>query len=119
MHDPILTLRPTMSETRLLLTLDDDECLRAILPGPTQAHPLAAHTLLEGLALWFQRPLSVVSCVADEDSTSALGLSDGFGFGKRTLHYEVRVLDPRRRGRRLAVAGGFRELRQLGLRGVR
>ncbi len=119
MSDLILTLRPTPSETRLLLTCQDDECLKAILPPPTQAHPQAAHTLLEGLSLWFQRPLSVVSSVADEDGTSALGLSDGFGFGKRTLHYEVRVLDPRRRGRRLAVGGAFRELRQLGLRGVR
>lgn len=119
MSDLILTLRPTPSETRLLLTCHDDECVKAILPPPSQAHPQAADTLLQGLSLWYQRPLCVVSSVADEDCTSALGLSDGFGFGTRTLHYEVRVLDPRRRGRRLAVGGAFRELRQLGLRGVR
>jgi hypothetical protein len=116
---PILTLRPTPSETRLLLTFDDDECLKAILPPPSKAHPAAARTLLEGLSLWFQRPLCVVSSVADEESMSALGLSDGFGFGSRTLHYEVRVHDPQRRGRRLAVGGAFRELRQLALRGLR
>jgi len=115
----ILTLRPTPSDTRLLLTQDDDECLKAILPPPSQAHVQAATTLLEGLSLWFQRPLCVVSSVADEESTSALGLSDGLGFGNRTLHYEVQVRDPRRRGRRLAIASGFRELRQLALRGVR
>ena len=74
------------------------------------------HTFLEGLALWMQRPLSVVLCAADGDDTSALGLSDGFGFGCQTVHYEVEVVDPARRPRGL---GSFRDLRQLGLRGVR
>ena len=119
MSDLILSLRPTSSETRLLLTNGADEVLQAILPPPSQAHRRAAQTLLEGLALWFQRPLCVVASAADEGGTSELGLSDGFGFGARTLHYEVRVLDGRRRGRRLAGIGSFSELRQLRLRGVR
>ncbi len=45
-----------------------------------------------------------------------LGLCDGFGIGRETLHYEVEVVDPRRRRRGL---GSFRDLRQLSLRGGR
>jgi hypothetical protein len=97
----------------------DDECLKAILPPAARAHPQAAPTLLEGISLWFKRPVSVVSSVDDEERMFALGLSDGLGIGKQTAHYAVRVFDPQRRGRRLAVAGSFRELRQLGLRGMR
>jgi hypothetical protein len=48
--------------------------------------------------------------------SSALGLCDDFGFGARTVHYEVDVVDPARRRRGL---GSFRDLRQLDLRGVR
>jgi hypothetical protein len=108
---PILILRPTREDTRLLLTNGNDDCLKAVLPPPLQSRYQAAHTLLTGLSLWFQRPLSVVSSVDDEESTSALGLSDGFGFGNKTPHYEVRVLDRRRGGRRLGPS--FAELRQL------
>jgi hypothetical protein len=119
MADLVLTLHPTSWQTRLLLMDGDDECLKAILPPALSAHPQAAHTLLDGLSLWFQRRVCVVSSVDDEERTSALGLSDGFAIGKQTAHYAVRVFDPQRRGRRLAVAGSFRELRQLGLRGMR
>jgi hypothetical protein len=38
------------------------------------------------------------------------------GFGATTAHYEVEVVDPKRRHRPL---GSFRDLRQLDLRGVR
>jgi len=76
----------------------------------------AAPTLLEGLALWLGRPLSVALCAADSDALSALSLSDGFGFGSETVHYEVEVVDPARRPRGL---GPFRDLRQLVLRGAR
>jgi len=56
------------------------------------------------------RQLSVVYA---EGSSSALGLCDGLGFGNQTVHFEVEVVDPRRRPRRLAT---FRDLRQLELR---
>lgn len=47
-----------------------------------------------------------------------LGLSDGFGFGYQTVHYDVEVVDPTQRCRGL---GSFTDLRrlQLQLRGVR
>jgi len=119
MDDLILSLKPTFSETRLLLCRGQDEVLKARLPPPSQIHPRAAPTLCEALALWFQRPLCVVLAAADGDSTSALSLSDGFGFGARTVHYAVRVLEPGRRGHRLAGLGSFADLRQLCLGGIR
>ena len=69
--------------------------------------------MLEGLSLWLQRPLSVVLYADAEETSSALGLCDSFGIGRETLHYEVDVLDPRRRRRGL---GSFHDLRQLSLR---
>ena len=95
-----------------------DELLRAALPAPMIDRHVrsAAPILLEGLALWLRRPLSVVLCADDGDISSALGLSDGFGFGYRTVHYDVEVMNPAQRVRRL---GSFSDLRQLGLRGMR
>lgn len=99
--------------TRLYLTWGETELLRAALPPPGAQHPSAAPTLLEGLSLWLQRPLSVVLCADAEGTSSALGLCDGFGIGCETLHYEVEVFDPRRRRRGI---GSFSDLRQLSLR---
>ena len=72
--------------------------------------------MLVGLSLWLQRPLSVVLCAAEEVISSALNLSDDFGFGAETAHYRVELVDLGRRRRGL---GSFRDLRQLDLRGVR
>ena len=76
------------------------------------------YTLLEGLSLWHQRPLSVVLSADVLDDGSALGLCDALGFG-RALHYEVAVAVGERRGRRrrreLRGLGDFRDLRQLAL----
>jgi hypothetical protein len=116
MLKPRLLIKPTPAATRLLATYGEDEVLRAALPPPTQMHPRAAETLLEGLSLCFQRPLSVVLCADAQGTSSALALCDGFGFGRATLHYEVEVVDPTRRRRGL---GSFRDLRQLELRGLR
>lgn len=117
MLKPHLFLKPTHETTRLYLTLGSRELLRAVLPPPAlNLHPRSAPTLLEGLALWLQRPLSVVLYAADGDDSSALGLSDGFGFGHQTTHYDVEVIDPKRRPRGL---GSFADLRRLQLRGVR
>lgn len=118
MFKPRLFLKPTRETTRLYMVTGQDELLRAVLPSPTSDSHVrsAAPILLEGLALWLRRPLSVVLCADDEDISSALGLSDGFGFGHRTVHYDVEVMNPGQRVRRL---GSFGDLRQLHLRGVR
>lgn len=115
MTRPKLVIKPWPETTRLLLTDWEGEILRAALPH-TIGHPRAAPTLLEGLALWMGRPLSVVLCAADLDGSCVPGLSDDFGIGSRTVHYEVEVVDPARRTRGL---GPFGDLRQLLLRGTR
>jgi hypothetical protein len=117
MLKPRLLIKPTTEATRLLLTHGEDEILRAALPPATQLHSRAAPTLLEALALWYQRPVCAVVCASDLELSSGLSLCDGFGFGARTVHYEVEVVDLTRLRRR--GMGSFRDLRQLALRGVR
>ena len=112
---PRLLCKPSSEVTRLYLTFGERELLRAALPPPTAIHPRAAATLLEALSLWLGRPLSVVLCADAQGTSSALGLCDGFGVGRETLHYEVEVVDPRRR----RGLGPFSDLRQLSLRGGR
>lgn len=70
--------------------------------------------LLEALALWHQQPLRVVLSVADDQTSSCLGISDGFGFGQQTLHYHVEVREHARpaHGRRLGGVADFRYLRR-------
>ncbi len=116
-----VTIKPTSLTTRLLVTLGNDDVLKAVLPPPSQMHRLAAPTLLEGMSLWFGRRLSVVLCVAGKDESSELNLCDGLGYGKSALHYEVEVVapGPARTGRRIQGLGGFHDLRQLSLRGLR
>jgi hypothetical protein len=109
MTRPKLVIKPWPEKTRLLLSDWEGEVLRAALPR-TPHHWRAAPTLLEGLALWLGRPLSVVLSAADLDASSVPGLSDDLGFGATTVHYEVEVVDPTRRPRGL---GSFRDLRQL------
>lgn len=112
-----LTIAPDRNETRLLLTCGPHEALRAILSPATMTHPRAAATLLEGLSLWYQRPLSVVLCVDDESNSSALGLCDALGFGHRSLHYEVgiAVTDRIPKRSRLGGIGDFRALRRMAM----
>ncbi len=116
-----VTIKPTSLTTRLLVTLGDDDVLKAVLPPPSQVHRLAPSILLEGVSLWFGRRLSVVLCADGRDESSALNLCDGLGYGRSTLHYEVDVVgpDPRSRGRRIQGLGSFHDLRQLSLRGLR
>jgi hypothetical protein len=65
-----------------------------------------------------QQRLSVVLSVGEADASCVLGLSDGLGLARSTLHYEVEVCEQARRGRRLGGLGTFRDLRQLCMRGV-
>ena len=113
-----LSFRPTPSSTRILVTHDQDEVLKAVLPPAQLAHPRAAATLCEALALWYQQRLCVVLSAADQDASSVLGLSDALGLPLPALHYDVEVCLPGR-GRRLSGLGSFHDLRQLCLRGVR
>ena len=114
MHRPHLLCKPSPRETRLLLTHNQQELLRAVLPTPTQAHWRAAPTLCEALALWLQHPLNVALFADAAGTSSALTLCDGFGFGDHRLHYTVEVVDPEGK-RRPRPLGSFRDLRQLDL----
>jgi hypothetical protein len=120
MRDRItVTLAPEPDRVRILATTPSHDLLKAVLGPARDAHPRAAATLLEGLALWHQRPLSVVLSADASPDGCALGLCDALGFG-RTLHYEVSIAFAKdRRGRRragdLRGLGDFRDLRQLSL----
>ncbi|MGH7440671.1 MAG: hypothetical protein ACRENE_33685, partial [Polyangiaceae bacterium] len=94
-----VTIAPEPDRVRILATTPTHDLLKAVLGPPEQAHPRAAATLLEGLSLWYQRPLSVVLSADGSDDGCALGLCDALGFG-RTLYYEVGVAMGERRGRR-------------------
>jgi hypothetical protein len=115
-----LTLKPTVQETRLLMTRGRDEVLKAVLPPPSQTHRWAASTLAESMSLWYQQRLSVVLYADVWEEQHAQALCDGLGFGVQNVHYEVDVVRPGRRpaGKRLSGMGSFRDLRQLCLRGV-
>ena len=103
----------------MLVTGPAGEILRAVLGPAAATHPRAAATLLEGLALWHQQPLSVVLCVDGQDDGCAMGLYDALGLGVRTLHYDVGIAVRERRRRRTTLGGlgDFRDLRQLALFG--
>jgi len=114
MNPILVTLAPQGARVRLLAMGPQGEMMRAILGPPTRMHPRAAATLLEGVALWQQQPLSVVLCVDGSVDGYAMGLLDALGEGARTLHYEVEVahLDGCR-PRRLGGVGNFRDLRRV------
>jgi hypothetical protein len=117
MGRPRLICKPKPTATRLLLLHEGQELLRAALPLPSYhpSHQRAVPMLCETLSRWLDQPLDVVLCADEPDGLFGLGLCDDFGFGARTLHYEVEVV-PARGPRAL---GSFGDLRQLDLRGVR
>lgn len=111
-----VTLAPSTSRTRLLLTHGPDELLRAVLPPPPSIYrERAVPMLLEGLAQWLDAPLRVVLSVAARDASFCLGLTDELGCGTRSLYYAVEVVErgARRRGQRIRGIGDFADLRQL------
>lgn len=116
----VVTMDPSREATRILVMDGGDEMMRAVLGPAEGTHPRAAVTLLEGLALWHQRALSVAVCVDERESSSALHLYEGLGDGVRNLHFEVAIVarERRVRGRRLACLGRFGDLRQLSLEGI-
>lgn len=114
-----VTLVPSATRTRLLLTHGPDELARAVLPPPALVrHWRAAPTLLEGLSQWLDAPLSVVLSVDEQAASFCLGLTDELGCGRRGLYYDVRVAERARRrprGRHLRGLGSFADVRQLRL----
>lgn len=111
-----VTIAPEPDRVRILATTATHDVLKAVLGPSRRSHPRAAATLLEGLALWHQQPLSVVLSADVSDDGTALGLCDALGFG-RSLHYEVALAYAdhwrgRRRHDRRGL-GDFRDLRQL------
>jgi hypothetical protein len=119
MNSLVMTIAPESGQTRLLMLNGQTEVMKAVLGPASLSHPRAAATLLEGLSLWHQSPLSVVLFVDEQASSFDLSLCDGLGFGHRTLHYDVAVAmrESRRRRGRLAGLGDFRELRRVCLEG--
>lgn len=112
-----VTIAPEPDRVRILATTPTHDVLKGTLGPTSRAHPRAAATLLEGIALWHQQRLSVVLSADDLDDGRALGLCDALGFG-RSLHYEVGIAlaedrRTRRRRRELRGIGDFRDLRQL------
>ena len=102
----------TGTETRILATNPyGREILKARLAAASQAHHLAARTLLEAVALFCNARVRVVLSAESEESSCAQGLSDGFGFGIDSLYYEVEIA-PSRAERRRGV-GSFRDVRRL------
>jgi len=102
------------------MTDGTDELIRAVLPTVKQVrHPRAAQILLEGLALWIDQPVRVAVSADDLDGTSFFGLTDGFGCPRPSVYYSVDVVERlfRRRAKRLAGVGDFRDLCQLSLIG--
>lgn len=111
-----MTIAPEPAHTRILLLNGQTEVMKAVLGPAALSHPRAAATLLEGLALWHQTPLSVVLVVDEQACSSGLALCDGLGFGQRTVHYDVAVAireHRRRRELRLTGMGDFRDLRRV------
>ncbi len=115
----LVTIAPEPNRVRMLVTREGQDMLKAVLGPLRSCHPRAAATLLEGLALWHEEPLSVVLCADDSVDSCALELYDTLGFGRRALHYEVGVAYRHRReahrGPRLSPFGDFRDLRKIGL----
>ena len=100
MGRPHLFLQTTSSVTRLRLRLEGETLLSARLPPPHPSWWRVAPMLAETIALWLGQPLCIVLNADVSESSSALGLCDAFGFGNKTLHYEVEVVTARRRRRR-------------------
>lgn len=117
MQQPVVTISPELTQTRILMVDNGEDVLKAILPSARSIHPKAATTLLEGLALWYQRRLSVVLNVQEQESScDTLMLCDALGYGIRQLHFDTGVVHRDSRRRTLKGLGDFRDLRNLYLR---
>jgi hypothetical protein len=114
-----VTLSLSAARSRVLLTVGTDELMRAILPPTSQVqHPRAVASILEGLAMWLDRPPRVVVSADELDASFFFGLTDELGLPCNSVYRSVEVVTPpvrRPRGRRIDRLGDFRDLRQLSL----
>jgi hypothetical protein len=118
MSEYTVTMSFSPARSRILVTAGADELLRAVLPPQRQVrNDRAALALLEALALWLDRCPRVVVSADEADATYSFGLTDEIGNPQRSVYYTVEVVarPARRRGRRIAGVGDFRDLRQLTL----
>jgi hypothetical protein len=90
-----VTIRVREGQTSLRVKQGQREMLIARLGSAESIHRLALVTILEGLSLWFQTTLYVALIADSEQIESWTGLTDGLGFGLRTLHFEVDPVRPR------------------------
>jgi len=120
MMQPTAFLKTGPISTKILVQLNDDEVLKAILPTTSSPHRRALPTFFEALALWHQAPVHVVLSAANAECWSRLGLVDDLFVGVDTVHYSIEVrLSERERRQRITGLGSFTDLRQLVLGGVR
>lgn len=110
-----MVIGPEASETKLLLMKGRDEVMKAVLPPSSRAHRRAAPTLAEAIALWYQQQLSVVLYADVWGEPFATAFCDSLGFGVKSLHYDVDVVEPGagQGGQRLHFPGRFSELKNL------
>lgn len=112
MDELVMAISASERETRVLLTQGPDEVMKARLRAKaTPAHRFAGPMLCESMALWHDQRVRAVVSADSEDILFALGLCDGLGIARATLHYVVEPLfahEPRQRGRRLSGLGDFR-----------
>lgn len=118
---PTAILKTSTRWTRVLVHLDGDDVLKAILSPPSATpHPRALVTLLEAIALWYRAPVRVVVSAAELASWSSHGLVDELWASVDSVHYTVEVRHPDEdRRRRIEGLGSFRDLRQLAIGVVR
>lgn len=114
LYSPTVVISPTPAGTLILMRCGQHERLKAFLPWMDWVHCNAAPRLLEGLAGFCQRRLSVVLCVDGNPDSPALGLCNEAGVGVDTQNYEVEVVDLTERGLRLhGIPGDFSRLRRI------
>lgn len=117
MNELVMMITATAQETRVLLTQGPNEVMKARLRAvATPAHRFAGPMLCEAMALWHDQRVRAVVSAESEDVLFALGLCDGFGVARATLHYVVQPMfmdELPRRGQRLSGLGNFRGERRL------
>lgn len=117
----ILKTSPTL--TRVLVRLDGDDVLKAVLrTASCSPHGQAIPRLLEAVAIWHQVRLHVVLSAREAESWFRLGLVDALYEPLDSIHYAVEMREPvrdRRRRQRIEGMGAFVDVRQLELGGTR
>lgn len=103
------TISPGPGGTRILMTEDGDDCLKALL-RTTPSHPRALHTLLEGVAMWYGAPVCAALLAGGQWGTSYVeSLFGGDVWPQELSNVRFEFRYPRKR-RRIRGPGDFRQL---------